>query len=130
MSSLRIDWRRILQLSDITERLQQSVTIASQVTSQISFPVHVATADNQCYRPRHRPAYRSSKTAGRCKPNAIKTKKEADLSLSITKELNHLTNSFTQLKQAQAKFKACIDNVNEVKPENKGMPTVLLIFNK
>ncbi|KAF9039181.1 Prefoldin [Panaeolus papilionaceus] len=37
----------------------------------------------------------------------------------LEEELNHLTNSFAQLKQAQAKFKACIDNVNEVKPENK-----------
>lgn len=35
-------------------------------------------------------------------------------------ELNHLTNSFAQLKQAQAKFKACIENVGEVKPANKG----------
>jgi prefoldin alpha subunit len=38
-------------------------------------------------------------------------------------ELNHLTNSFAQLKQAQAKFKACIENVNEVKKENKGVFT-------
>lgn len=35
-------------------------------------------------------------------------------------ELHHLTSSFAQLKQAQAKFKACIDNINEVKPQNKG----------
>lgn len=35
-------------------------------------------------------------------------------------ELNHLTNSFAQLKQAQAKFKACLENVAEVKPANKG----------
>jgi len=34
-------------------------------------------------------------------------------------ELNHLTNSFAQLKQAQAKFKACIDNINSVKPADK-----------
>ncbi|KIM44050.1 hypothetical protein M413DRAFT_443110 [Hebeloma cylindrosporum] len=34
-------------------------------------------------------------------------------------ELNHLTNSFAQLKQAQAKFKACLENVTEVKPANK-----------
>jgi len=33
-------------------------------------------------------------------------------------ELSHLTNSFAQLKQAQAKFKACIDNVQDVKPQN------------
>ncbi|KXN85524.1 putative prefoldin subunit 5 [Leucoagaricus sp. SymC.cos] len=34
-------------------------------------------------------------------------------------ELNHLTSSFAQLKQAQAKFKTCIDNIGEVKPQNK-----------
>jgi prefoldin alpha subunit len=34
-------------------------------------------------------------------------------------ELTHLTNSFSQLKQAQTKFKACIENVAQVKPENK-----------
>jgi len=43
----------------------------------------------------------------------------------LEEELNHLTNSFAQLKQAQAKFKACIENVNEVKKENKGL---ILIF--
>jgi prefoldin alpha subunit len=40
--------------------------------------------------------------------------------LTCFQELNHLTNSFAQLKQAQAKFKGCIENVNEVKKENKG----------
>jgi hypothetical protein len=39
-------------------------------------------------------------------------------------ELSHLTNSFTQLKQAQAKFKSCVDNVGEIKPQNKGMISV------
>ncbi|KAF8346403.1 Prefoldin alpha-like protein [Amanita rubescens] len=29
----------------------------------------------------------------------------------LADELNHLTNSFAQLKQAQAKFKTCIKNV-------------------
>ena len=33
-------------------------------------------------------------------------------------ELNHLTNSFAQLKQAQAKFKTCIENVGELQPRN------------
>jgi|ERR1700722_3929643 len=37
------------------------------------------------------------------------------------KELNHLTNSFAQLKQAQAKFKTCMENVGEIKPQNKGI---------
>jgi prefoldin alpha subunit len=31
-----------------------------------------------------------------------------------------LTSSFAQLKQAQAKFKACVENVAEIKEENKG----------
>jgi len=44
-------------------------------------------------------------------------------------ELNHLTNSFAQLKQAQAKFKACVDNVNEVKPENKGKTILVPLTN-
>ncbi|KAG6897979.1 hypothetical protein C0992_007933 [Termitomyces sp. T32_za158] len=42
----------------------------------------------------------------------------ADVRKQLEEELNHLTNSFAQLKQAQAKFKACIENVHEVKPEN------------
>ncbi|PPQ72810.1 hypothetical protein CVT26_003330 [Gymnopilus dilepis] len=37
----------------------------------------------------------------------------------LEEELTLLTNSFAQLKQAQAKFKACLENVKEVKPENK-----------
>lgn len=35
-------------------------------------------------------------------------------------ELSQLSSSFAQLKQAQAKFKACVGNVVEVKPQNKG----------
>ncbi len=30
-------------------------------------------------------------------------------------ELDHLTNSFGQLKQAQTKFKSCVNDVNELK---------------
>ncbi|KAF8808934.1 Prefoldin alpha subunit [Phlegmacium glaucopus] len=44
-------------------------------------------------------------------------------------ELNHLTNSFAQLKQAQAKFNACIENVNEVKSENKGKTILVPLTN-
>ncbi|KAF8197007.1 Prefoldin subunit-domain-containing protein [Pholiota molesta] len=44
-------------------------------------------------------------------------------------ELTHLTNSFAQLKQAQAKFKACLENVNEVKPENKGKTILVPLTN-
>lgn len=36
-----------------------------------------------------------------------------------TQELSQLTTSFAQLKQAQAKFKACAENVAEIKPANK-----------
>ncbi|GLB42852.1 putative prefoldin subunit [Lyophyllum shimeji] len=42
----------------------------------------------------------------------------ADVRKQLEEELNHLTNSFAQLKQAQAKFKACIENVGDVKPQN------------
>ncbi|KAF7760698.1 hypothetical protein Agabi119p4_10107 [Agaricus bisporus var. burnettii] len=43
----------------------------------------------------------------------------ADIKKQLEEELNHLTSSFAQLKQAQAKFKSCIDNITEVKPQNK-----------
>lgn len=42
----------------------------------------------------------------------------ADVRRQLDDELTHLTNSFAHLKQAQARFNACIDNVNQVK--NKG----------
>ncbi|TFK68935.1 Prefoldin alpha subunit, partial [Pluteus cervinus] len=42
----------------------------------------------------------------------------SDVRRQLEEELSHLTNSFAQLKQAQSKFKACIDNVREVKQEN------------
>lgn len=45
----------------------------------------------------------------------------------VVQELNHLTNSFAQLKQAQAKFKACIENAAEIKPQNKGALSCLTI---
>ncbi|KAF8264239.1 Prefoldin [Lactarius quietus] len=37
----------------------------------------------------------------------------------LEEELSHLTNSFAQLKQAQAKFLSCIESAKEVRPENK-----------
>ena len=40
--------------------------------------------------------------------------------IAAPQELQHLTSSFQQLKSAQAKFKACLANVEEVKPANKG----------
>lgn len=39
----------------------------------------------------------------------------------LSQELSHLTSSFAQLKQAQAKFRSCIESAKEVKRENKGM---------
>ncbi|KAJ4481238.1 Prefoldin [Lentinula aciculospora] len=43
-----------------------------------------------------------------------------DIKKQFEEELNHLTNSFAQLKQAQAKFKACVENVAEIKAQNQG----------
>ncbi|KAE8543062.1 prefoldin, alpha subunit [Cryptococcus gattii VGV] len=42
----------------------------------------------------------------------------------LDQELDHLTTSYSQLKQAQTKFKSCIANVNELSPTSKG--TVLM----
>ncbi|KIK04437.1 hypothetical protein K443DRAFT_93068 [Laccaria amethystina LaAM-08-1] len=53
----------------------------------------------------------------------------ADVRKQLEDELNHLTSSFAQLKQAQAKFKSCIENVNEVKPENKGKTILVPLTN-
>ncbi|KAH9475135.1 putative prefoldin subunit 5 [Psilocybe cubensis] len=47
----------------------------------------------------------------------------------LEEELNHLTNSFAQLKQAQAKFKTCLDNVNQVKPEHKSKTILVPLTN-
>lgn len=43
----------------------------------------------------------------------------AEVKKHIEEELTHLTNSYAQLKSAQAKFKACLENVGEIKPVNK-----------
>ncbi|KAJ7641308.1 Prefoldin [Roridomyces roridus] len=53
----------------------------------------------------------------------------ADVRRQLDEELTHLTNSFAQLKQAQAKFKACIENVQEVKPANKGKTILVPLTN-
>ncbi|KAJ7113000.1 Prefoldin alpha-like protein [Mycena epipterygia] len=53
----------------------------------------------------------------------------ADVRRQLEEELNHLTNSFAQLKQAQAKFKACIENVAEIKPSNKGKTILVPLTN-
>ncbi|KAJ6589305.1 Prefoldin [Mycena capillaripes] len=53
----------------------------------------------------------------------------ADVRRQLEEELNHLTNSFAQLKQAQAKFKTCIENVTEIKPSNKGKTILVPLTN-
>ncbi|KAG2148868.1 Prefoldin [Suillus clintonianus] len=53
----------------------------------------------------------------------------SDVRRQLDEELNHLTNSFAQLKQAQAKFKSCIENVGEVKPQNKGTTILVPLTN-
>ncbi|KIJ67314.1 hypothetical protein HYDPIDRAFT_127204 [Hydnomerulius pinastri MD-312] len=53
----------------------------------------------------------------------------ADVRRQLEEELNHLTNSFAQLKQAQSKFKSCIENVAEVKPKNTGTTILVPLTN-
>ncbi|KAG6852736.1 hypothetical protein C0991_009452 [Blastosporella zonata] len=53
----------------------------------------------------------------------------ADVRKQLEDELNHLTNSFAQLKQAQAKFKSCVENVREVKPENANKTILVPLTN-
>ncbi|KAK1926268.1 Prefoldin [Papiliotrema laurentii] len=38
----------------------------------------------------------------------------------LDQELDHLTTSYQQLKQAQSKFKSCVTDVNQLGPESKG----------
>ncbi|KAJ7211016.1 Prefoldin alpha-like protein [Mycena rebaudengoi] len=61
--------------------------------------------------------------------NDLDVSQLADVRRQLEEELNHLTNSFAQLKQAQAKFKACIENVAEVKPANKGKTILVPLTN-
>ncbi|KAJ1303714.1 hypothetical protein OPQ81_008139 [Rhizoctonia solani] len=56
-------------------------------------------------------------------PQLTEVKKQLD------EELTHLTNSFAQLKGAQAKFRGCLDNVNEVKPENASKTLLVPLTN-
>ncbi|KAF8635768.1 hypothetical protein AX17_003867 [Amanita inopinata Kibby_2008] len=53
----------------------------------------------------------------------------ADVKKQLEEELNHLTNSFAQLKQAQAKFKTCVRNVEEIKPGNKDKTVLVPLTN-
>ncbi|KAG8922244.1 subunit of tubulin prefoldin [Tulasnella sp. 408] len=56
-------------------------------------------------------------------PQLAEVKKQLDEALNrqlgISQELSHLSSSFAQLSKAQAKFKACIENVAEITPNNK-----------
>jgi len=53
----------------------------------------------------------------------------ADVRRQLEEELSHLTNSFQQLKQAQSKFKACLENVAEVKRDNKDKTILVPLTN-
>ncbi|KAJ4001198.1 Prefoldin subunit-domain-containing protein [Lentinula boryana] len=52
-----------------------------------------------------------------------------EIKKQFEEELNHLTNSFAQLKQAQAKFKACIENVAEINSQNQGKTILVPLTN-
>ncbi|TFY83322.1 hypothetical protein EWM64_g692 [Hericium alpestre] len=52
-----------------------------------------------------------------------------DVRRQLEEELSHLTNSFAQLKQAQAKFGSCIDSVKEVQPVNKNKTILVPLTN-
>ncbi|KZO97245.1 Prefoldin-domain-containing protein [Calocera viscosa TUFC12733] len=41
-----------------------------------------------------------------------------DVKRQLDEELTHLTNSYSQLKQAHSKFRTCLDCVKEVRPGN------------
>ncbi|KAI6126929.1 Prefoldin [Pisolithus sp. B1] len=53
----------------------------------------------------------------------------AEVRRQLEEELSHLTNSFAQLKQAQSKFKQCVDNVQEIKPKNTGTTILVPLTN-
>ncbi|PCH34610.1 Prefoldin alpha subunit [Wolfiporia cocos MD-104 SS10] len=53
----------------------------------------------------------------------------ADVRRQLEEELSHLSNSFSQLRQAQAKFRACIDNTKQVRPENKDKTVLVPLTN-
>ncbi|TRM66554.1 Prefoldin [Schizophyllum amplum] len=53
----------------------------------------------------------------------------AEVKRQLEEELTHLTNSLVQLKQAQSKFKACIENVAELKPQNQNKTILVPLTN-
>ncbi|KAI5115383.1 hypothetical protein M0805_001207 [Coniferiporia weirii] len=52
-----------------------------------------------------------------------------DVRRQLEEELQHLTNSFQQLKAAQTKFRTCLENVAEVKPTNKDRTILVPLTN-
>ncbi|CAG8569428.1 6015_t:CDS:2 [Racocetra fulgida] len=44
----------------------------------------------------------------------------AEVKKQLEEELNHLTNSFGKLKQAQTRFQDCIDNLQNIKAKKSG----------
>ncbi|KAJ7090833.1 Prefoldin subunit-domain-containing protein [Mycena belliarum] len=53
----------------------------------------------------------------------------AEVRRQLEEELNHLTNSFAQLKRAQATFKACGENAAELKAANTGRTVLVPLTN-
>jgi prefoldin alpha subunit len=47
----------------------------------------------------------------------------------LEEELTHLTNSFAQLKQAQAKFRGCIENLTQVTPNHSKTSILIPLTN-
>ncbi|WWD22330.1 prefoldin, alpha subunit [Kwoniella shandongensis] len=43
----------------------------------------------------------------------------------LDQELEHLTNSYSQLKQAQTKFRSCVENVSSLSPASKGKEVLI-----
>ncbi|KAG9092363.1 subunit of tubulin prefoldin [Ceratobasidium sp. 370] len=52
-----------------------------------------------------------------------------DVKKQLDEELTHLTNSFAQLKSAQSKFKGCLDNLDEIKPETASKTLLVPLTN-
>ncbi|KAH7334179.1 Prefoldin subunit-domain-containing protein [Rhizoctonia solani] len=53
----------------------------------------------------------------------------SDVKKQLDDELTHLTNSFAQLKAAQAKFRGCLENVGEVSSENTSKTLLVPLTN-
>ncbi|KAJ9096612.1 hypothetical protein QFC20_006374 [Naganishia adeliensis] len=43
----------------------------------------------------------------------------------LDEEVEHLTTSFGQLKQAQAKYRSCVNDIEEIKPTTAGNPLLV-----